>query len=95
MWRCFVQATSIVTSATANDAESVAIDPTDRSKVFAAGRGGVYKSSDGGQTWQKKGPPSSVLAEQISELLIDPNILSHAQPWITPVATAASVSRET
>lgn len=54
-------------------AEAVAIDPTDRSTLYAAGTGGVYKSSDEGRTWQKKGPPSSVLADQISELVIDPN----------------------
>lgn len=48
-------------------AEALAIDPSDRSTLYAAGNG-VQKSTDGGQTWR-----AGNLADHIGELLIDPN----------------------
>jgi photosystem II stability/assembly factor-like uncharacterized protein len=48
----------------------IAIDPTDRSTLYAAGHG-VHKSTDGGKTWTNNSPEGA--ADFIAALLIDPN----------------------
>jgi photosystem II stability/assembly factor-like uncharacterized protein len=48
----------------------VAIDPTDRSTIYAAGNG-VHKSTNGGETWENRSPRDA--ADSIAALLIDPS----------------------
>ena len=52
------------------EANVVAIDPANRSTLYAAGRG-VHKSTDGGSTWRNRSPVG--LASYIADLVIDPN----------------------
>src|SRR6185436_17864977 len=35
---------------------SLVIDPNNRNTLYAASRGGVFKSTDAGETWSNKGP---------------------------------------
>jgi photosystem II stability/assembly factor-like uncharacterized protein len=34
--------------------QSIAIDPNDSQTIYAAGFGGLYKSTDGGQLWKRQ-----------------------------------------
>jgi photosystem II stability/assembly factor-like uncharacterized protein len=49
-------------------AESIVIDPSNPSKVYVGTSSGIYRSSDGGQTWQKDSGYASAYA-----LAIDPS----------------------
>jgi photosystem II stability/assembly factor-like uncharacterized protein len=48
----------------------IAIDPANRSTLYAAAQG-IYKSTDGGSTWSNRSPAS--LANYVADFLIDPN----------------------
>ncbi len=52
---------------------SIAFDSQDPSIIYTgAGRGGVYKSTDGGQTWESKQDSNLSGFTQIRDILVDP-----------------------